>query len=151
MADFGKCADVVVRTDSSGGLAVGSLRGLGRFRHVQTRHLWVQQRVQEGDLRLKKEPTDTNVSDAPTKPLGEKRTVGSGAKVSTYSRRVTTPWRSVVKMTRRTVRGHVRLEEIFNHNKNGGLKRTFLMIRRKSKTGGIKHTCQVVKLGAGAE
>ena len=32
-------------------------------------------------------------------------TVGSGAAVSTFSRRVTTPWRSVVKMTRRTVRG----------------------------------------------
>ena len=32
-----------------------------------------------------------------------------------------------------------------------GLKSTFLMIRRMSKTGGIKFTCQVVKLGAGAE
>ena len=44
-------------------------------------------------------------------------TVGSGATVSTFSRRVTTPWRSVVKMTRRIVREHVRLEEIFNKNK----------------------------------
>ena len=73
-------------------------------------------------------------------------TVGRGATVSFYLRRLTTPWRSVVKVTRRTVREHVRLEEIFNNNKNGGLKRTCLMIRRKSKTGGIKHTCQVVKL-----
>ena len=45
LSDFGMCADVVVRTDSSSGLAVGSRRGLGRFRHVQTRFLWVQQRV----------------------------------------------------------------------------------------------------------
>ena len=29
--------------------------------------------MQEGDLRLKKEPGDTNVSDALTKPLDEKR------------------------------------------------------------------------------
>ena len=43
-----------------------------------------------------------------------------------------------------TNREHVRLEEIFN-NENGGLKRTNLMIRRKSKTGGIKHALQVVK------
>ena len=71
LADFGMCADVVVRTDSSSGLAVGSRRGLG---HVQTLYLWVQQRVQEGDLRLKEEPGDTNVSDALTKPLDEKRT-----------------------------------------------------------------------------
>ena len=73
LSDFGMCADVVVRTDSSSGLAVGSRRGLGRLRHVQTRYLWVQQRVQEGDLRLKKESGDTNVSDALTKTLDEKR------------------------------------------------------------------------------
>ena len=73
LSDFGMCADVVVRTDSSSELAVGSRRGLGRLRHVQTRYLWVQQRVQQGDLRLKKEPGDTNVSDALTKSLNEKR------------------------------------------------------------------------------
>ena len=67
LAVCGMCADIVVRTDSSGGLAVGSRRGLGRSRHVQTRYLWVQQRVQEGDFRLKKEAGDTNVSDALTK------------------------------------------------------------------------------------
>ena len=55
LSDFGMCADVVVRTDSSSGLAVGSRRGLGCLRHVQTRYLWVQQREQQGDLRLKKE------------------------------------------------------------------------------------------------
>ena len=42
LSDFGMCADVVVRTDSSSRLAVGSRRGLGRVRHVQTRYLWVQ-------------------------------------------------------------------------------------------------------------
>ena len=73
LSDFGMCADVVVRTDSSSGMAVGSRRGLGRLRHVQTRYLWVQQRVQQGDLRLNKELGDTNVSDALTKPLDEKR------------------------------------------------------------------------------
>ena len=70
LSDFGMCADFVVRTDSSSGLAVGSRRGMGRLRHVQTRYLWVQQLVQQGDLRLQKEPGDTNVSDALTKPLG---------------------------------------------------------------------------------
>ena len=73
LADFGMCADVLVRTDSSSGLAVGSRRELGRFWHVQTRNLWVQQRVQEGDLRLKEEPGDTNVSDALAKSLDERR------------------------------------------------------------------------------
>ena len=52
-----------------------------------------------------------------------------------------------MKMTRRTVPVHVRLEEIFNNNnKSGGIKCPCLMIRRKSQTGGIKHTCQVITL-----
>ena len=80
LADFGMCADVVVRTDLWIGLGVGSRRGLGRFRHVQTRYLCVQQRVQEGDLCLKKEPGDTNVNDALTKPVG-----GDGLRVQRWS------------------------------------------------------------------
>ena len=60
LSDFGMCADVVARTDSSSGFAVGSRRGLGRLRHVQTRYLWVQQRAQQGDFRLEKEPGDTD-------------------------------------------------------------------------------------------
>ena len=39
LTDFGMSADVVVRTDSSSGLAIGSRRGLGRHRHVQTWHV----------------------------------------------------------------------------------------------------------------
>ena len=72
LADCGMSADEVARTDSSSGLAVGSRQGLGRLRHVQTRCLWVQQRVQEGHRRLKKEPGDTNVTATLTKPLDEK-------------------------------------------------------------------------------
>ena len=36
LADFGMCADNVVRTDSSSGLALGSSRGQGRLRHMPT-------------------------------------------------------------------------------------------------------------------
>ena len=68
------CADVVICTDSSSGLPVVSPRELGRLKHVQTRHLWVQQRVQEGRLTHEEgESGDTNVSDALTKPLDEER------------------------------------------------------------------------------
>ena len=48
-------------------------------------------------------------------------------------------------MTRRTARESVRLEEILNNNKNG-IKCPYLVIRRKSQIGGIKHTCQVITL-----
>ena len=57
VTDFGMCADFVVRTDSSSGLAVARIGSS-------------QQRAQQG-VRLKKKPDDTNVSDALTKSLDE--------------------------------------------------------------------------------
>ena len=53
-----------------------------------------------------------------------------------------------MKMTNRTVRGHIRLVVVFsnNNNKSGGIKRPCLMIRCKSQIGGIKHMCQVITL-----
>ena len=64
LSDFGMCADVVVRTDSSSGLAVGSRRGLGRLWHVQTRLLVGTATSTAGRPSLEK---------ALTKPLDEKR------------------------------------------------------------------------------
>ena len=91
LSDFGLCADVVVRTDSSSGLSVGSRQKLDRLRHVQTRFLRVQQRVQQGELRLKKEPGDTN--DALTKPLDEKRMRTCWRWWVTLSEKSTKHWR----------------------------------------------------------
>ena len=52
-----------------------------------------------------------------------------------------------MKMTRRTVLGHIRLVAVFsNNNKSGRIQRFCLMIRCKSQIGGIKHTCQVITL-----
>ena len=53
---------------------------------MQTRYLWVQQRVQERDLRLQKEPGDTNVSDALNQPLDEKRMMNLLTKMGYASR-----------------------------------------------------------------
>ena len=64
---------MVVGTHSSSGLAVGSRGGLGRQRHAQSRYLWVPPRKQEGDLRLKMEAGDTNLRDALTKLLDDRR------------------------------------------------------------------------------
>ena len=92
LSDFGMCADVVARTDSSSGLAVGSRRGLGRLRHVQTRLLWVQQRIQQGDFRLKKKLGDTNASDELTKPLDEKSVTNVLTMMDCALRRGRTAW-----------------------------------------------------------
>ena len=72
-------------------------------------------------------------------------TVGSGATVSTIREKLR--WSSVVKMTNRTVLGHIPLAAVFsNNNKSGGIKRLCLMIRRENQIGGVKHMCRVITL-----
>ena len=52
-----------------------------------------------------------------------------------------------MKMTRRTVLGHIRLVAVFsNNNKSGRIKRLCLMIRRESQIGGVKHMYRVITL-----
>ena len=52
-----------------------------------------------------------------------------------------------MKMTRRTVLGHIRLVAVFsNNNKSGRIKRLCLTIRRESQIGGAKHMCRVITL-----
>ena len=44
--------DAVVSSDSSAARGTCSRRGLGKLRHVQTRYLWVQERVQRNDISI---------------------------------------------------------------------------------------------------
>ena len=45
-------ANVTLRSDSSAARQFAKRRGLGKMRHIQTRHLWLQDRVRLGHLRL---------------------------------------------------------------------------------------------------
>ena len=47
--------------------------GLGKVRHLDTRHLWLQERVQCGQVLLDKCPAESNLADIGTKPLNGKR------------------------------------------------------------------------------
>ena len=73
---------------------------------------WVQQRVQDGDLRLKKEPGDTNMGNALTKPLDEKRMTNlltmmgyafRGGPHSISARSAVTNWRLKSSMSLRRI------------------------------------------------
>ena len=57
----------VVWSDSSSGLSFASRRGLGRMRHIETRYLWLQDRVAKGDMRVHKIEGTKKVSDVLTK------------------------------------------------------------------------------------
>jgi len=58
-----------VYSDSSAALAFASRRGLGTMRHIETRYLWLQERVARGHLTVHKVGTLENVADFLTKAV----------------------------------------------------------------------------------
>ena len=69
LKDWGVDIKVRIKTDSSAAIGIGNRRGLGKLRHVQTRYLWVQERIAHKDLTVAKVHTSVNFSDMLTKPM----------------------------------------------------------------------------------
>ena len=55
--------------DASAGIFIASRRGLGKVKHIDTCHLWVQKIVDQGRIRLRKVNTQDMLADLMTKPL----------------------------------------------------------------------------------
>lgn len=68
-ADWGLKVDVRVLSDSSAARGICSRRGLGKTRHVQTRYLWIQEKVSNKEIRVEAGHTQSNLADLCTKPL----------------------------------------------------------------------------------
>ena len=62
---------VEVHCDASSGISLASRRGLGRARHISTRFLWVQHKVQERAVSIHKVPGKQNPADVGTKCVTE--------------------------------------------------------------------------------
>ena len=60
---------VRVWTDSTATIGVCSRQGLGKLRHIDTQCLWIQQRVRDGSIDLRKVRGDANPADLFTKYL----------------------------------------------------------------------------------
>ena len=81
MADLGLEMSLEILSDSSA-RALASRRGLGRQRHVQTRYLWLQERLAAAHLSVQKVKTTHNIADILTEAAGRetlerhKRTIG---------------------------------------------------------------------------
>ena len=67
LSDWNLFLDLVVESDSTSAKAFASRRGLGKQRHVQTRYLWVQDRIAKGHFSIRKVASERNVSDILTK------------------------------------------------------------------------------------
>jgi hypothetical protein len=65
--DLGVDVEVQINTDSSTGKSVASRRGAGKIRHLDTRELWIQERVAKGDIVIEKVRGEDNVADGLTK------------------------------------------------------------------------------------
>ena len=60
---------LVLLSDSSAARGIVSRKGLGKTRHVQTRYLWIQEKVQTKELSIEAVGTEQNLADLCTKPL----------------------------------------------------------------------------------
>ena len=68
-ADWGIQLKVVLGTDSSAARGLSSRRGIGKVRHIETRFLWLQERVASRAVQIWKIAGEKNRADALTKAL----------------------------------------------------------------------------------
>ena len=66
---FGVTVEAVVLSDASAGIGMASRQGCGRLKHLEVQWLWVQEKVSEKALRLRKHPTETNTAGLAAKYL----------------------------------------------------------------------------------
>ena len=69
MHDWGVPLQGRVHVDSSAAIGVAHRKGNGKLRHVKVGLLWTQQRVEEGELHVKKVHGEENPGDLCTKNL----------------------------------------------------------------------------------
>ena len=67
--DLGWELELRLFVDSSAAKAIASRKGLGKVRHIEVRHLWLQQAVRDKKLVLRKVLGKENPSDLLTKGL----------------------------------------------------------------------------------
>ena len=66
--DLGWEKNIVLWVDSAAAKSIASRKGVGRVRHLEVRHLWLQELVRYGKLVIEKVPGQQNPADILTKP-----------------------------------------------------------------------------------
>ncbi|MDE0779072.1 MAG: hypothetical protein OSB43_22550, partial [Nocardioides sp.] len=75
MKDMGVDLPVCVWTDSSAAIGIATRSGLGKLRHLETHMLWVQEKVRDGAIAVRKVRGDVNPADLFTKHVPSKEKV----------------------------------------------------------------------------
>ena len=84
--DWGLKLTLTILSDSSSARSFSKRRGLGKQRHVQTRFLWLQDRVKLNHLTVVVVKGTENPADVLTKPLSRNEIMKSMAWLSVESR-----------------------------------------------------------------
>ena len=79
--DLGWSMPIRVHIDSSAAKSASSRLGLGKLRHVDVKHLWIQESVAAGRISLHKIRGDENPADVLTKPQSGEKMAGLLARV----------------------------------------------------------------------
>ena len=69
LQEIGIKTSLVCKIDASAAQGIALRRGLGRVKHIEVTQLWLQDKVAEGKIKIKKVGTKENLSDALTKGL----------------------------------------------------------------------------------
>jgi len=69
LADLGVSLQIRLRTDASAAKGIATRRGLGKVRHIEVNQLWLQDKVNTGEIDVMKVKGEGNLADALTKPL----------------------------------------------------------------------------------
>ena len=56
LADWGIQRRIRIRTDASVAKSIASRRGVGKIRHIEVNQLWLQEKVNKGDIEIEKVP-----------------------------------------------------------------------------------------------
>ena len=68
--DWGMSLTGKIYVDSSAAIGVAQRRGNGKLRHVRVGDLWIQEKIEDGELQMQKVWGEENPADAMTKNVG---------------------------------------------------------------------------------
>ena len=69
LGDLGVNLQIRLRTDASAAKGIATRRGLGKVRHIEVNQLWLQEKVNNGEIQVMKVKGEGNLADALTKAL----------------------------------------------------------------------------------
>jgi len=94
LADMGVNLQIRLRTDAAAAKGICTRRGLGKVRHIEVNQLWLQEKVNSGEIQVMKVRGEGNLADGLAKALdgpGTKKHVVLTGQEIVQGRRVLTP------------------------------------------------------------